>query len=110
MAVGHANEPVMLAQLANVLREEANADIALTALGEVGLVVQENREWLGTSPDSVCLLVDSLSPIVDEFLSQSEQTSPDTQLMAPFGARCQNLLSDANDYYSSADISALHRG
>ncbi len=39
MAVGHANEPVMLAQLANVLHDEANADIALTALGEVGLVV-----------------------------------------------------------------------
>ncbi len=37
MAVGPANEPVMRAQLASFLREEANADIALTALGEVDL-------------------------------------------------------------------------
>lgn len=45
--IGHANEPVMFAQLSSFLCEVACADIGVAGLVEVGLVVQSRRPWFG---------------------------------------------------------------
>ena len=66
MAVGYANEPVMLSKLPSFLSEEAGAPIALFGLAKFGPIVQSNRQWLGTSPDAVSLIVDSEDRRLDD--------------------------------------------
>lgn len=65
MVSGHANELVILEKLASFLKDEICADIAISAMTEVLLVVQISRPWLGTETDTISMIVDCVDHQLD---------------------------------------------
>lgn len=107
MAIGHSNEPVMLAQLSHFLGEEAGDDNSLVSLPEFGVIVQRERNWLGTSPDALAIIVHNNDSL---FSLASDTDNIFSTLVDSLSNNRAGILECAHKYYNlknSSDISTL---